>query len=82
MIQQQKKVQRRSLSCIYLIFVNQTNLVIDSVIHPLLRQNCQHKVIFCTLNLKFEYLPLHVREVFDYEKTENDLINRAIDQLG
>ena len=74
-------ILQHSSSCIDLIFVNQPNLVIDSGIHPSLHQNCHHQVIFCTLNLKIEYLLTYAREVWDYGKAQTDLINRAIDQF-
>ena len=69
------------LTCIDLIFVNQPNLVIDSVIHPSLHQNCHYQIIFCKLNLKIDYPPPYAHEVWDYGKAQTDLINRAIDQF-
>ena len=38
-------------------------------------------VIFCKLNLKIEYPQPFAPEVWDYGKTQTDLINRAIDQF-
>ena len=74
-------VLQHSSSCFDFVFVNQPNLVIDSGIHPSLHQNCHHQIIFCKLNLKIEYPPPYAREVWDYGKAENDLINCAIDQF-
>ena len=68
-------------SCINLIFVSQSNLVIDSGIHPSLHQNCHHQVMFCKLTLKIDYSLTYAREVWDYEKAQADLINRAIDRF-
>ena len=81
MISARTHILEHSSSCTDLIFVNQPNLVIDSGIHPSLHQNCHHQVIFCKLNLKIEYPPPHPCEVWDYEKAQTDLINRAIDQF-
>ena len=74
-------ILQHSPSCIDLIIVNQSTLVIDSGIHPSLHQNCHHQIIFCKLNLKIEYPPPYAREVWDYGKAQTDLINRAIDQF-
>ena len=74
-------ILQHSSSCVDLIFVNQSNLVIDSGIHPSLHQNYHHQIIFCKLNLKIEYPPPYAREVWDYGKAQTDLINRAIDQF-
>ena len=74
-------ILQHSSSCFDLIFVNQPNLVIDSGIHPSLLQNCHHQVIFCKLKLKIEYPPPYAREVWDYGKAQNHLINCAIDQF-
>ena len=42
-------VSQHSSSCIYLIFVEQTNLVIDPSIHPSLHRNCRYHVIIVKL---------------------------------
>ena len=81
LISDQMHILRHSSSCIDLIFVNQPNLVIDSVIHPSLHQNCHHQIIYCKLNLKIEYPPPYAHEVWDNEKAQTDLINRAIDKF-
>ena len=72
---------QNSSSCIDLIFFNQPNLVIDSVIHPSLQQNCHNQVIFCKLNLKIEYPPSYAHEVWDYGKAQTHLVNCAIDHF-
>ena len=74
-------ILQNSSSCIDLIFFNQPNLVIDSVIHPSLQQNCHNQVIFCKLNLKIEYPPSYAHEVWDYRKAQTDLVNFAIDHF-
>ena len=72
---------QNSSSCIDLIFLNQPNLVIDSVIDPSLQQNCHNQVIFCKLNLKIEYPPSYAHEVWDYGKAQTHLVNCAIDHF-
>ena len=78
MISDPTHIMQHSSSCI-VNFVNQPNLVIDSGMDPSLHQNCHQQIIFCKLNLKIEYPPPYVREVWDYGKAQTDLINRAID---
>ena len=74
-------ILQHSSSCINLIFVNQPNLFIDSGVHISLHQICHHQIILCKLNLKTEYPPPYAREVWDYEKIQTNLINRATDQF-
>ena len=81
MISDPTHLLQHSSSCIDFIFVNQSNLVIDSGIHPSLHQNCHHRVIFGKINLKIEYPPTYAREFWDYGQAQTDLISRAIDQF-
>ena len=72
---------QHSTSCINLIFVNQPNLVIASVIYLLLHQNCHQQVIFCKLNLRIEFPQPYVRKAWNYKNAQTDLTNCAIDQF-
>ena len=72
---------QHSTSCINLIFVNQPNLVIASVIYLLLHQNCHQQVIFCKLNLRIEFPQPYARKAWNYKNAQIDLINCAIDQF-
>ena len=74
-------ILQHSSSCIDLILVDEPNLVIDSGIHPSLHQTCHHQDIFCKLNMKIEYPPSYASEIFDYGKSQTDLIKREIDQF-
>ena len=74
-------ILQHSSSCINLIFVNQPNLFIDSGVHISLHQICHHQIIFCKINLKTEYPPPYAHIVWDYEKDQTNLINRATDQF-
>ena len=37
--------------CIDLIFTNQLNLIVDSVVHPSLHPKCHHQITYCRFNL-------------------------------
>ena len=50
-------------SCIDLIFINQNNLIMDSVVHASLHPNCHHQIVYAKLNSKIEYPPLYERLV-------------------
>ena len=71
----------QSSSCIDLIFTDQPNYVIDSGTHPSLHPNCHHQITFCKLNLKVEYPPPYERLVWNFKKSNNDAIKKAI-ELG
>ena len=68
-------------SCIDFIFVNQSNIVIDSGIHPARHLNFHHQFIFHKFNLKIGYMPPYACEIWDYGKAQTDLINREINQF-
>ena len=75
-------VVENSSSCIYLIFANQSNLIIDAKAHPSLHSKCHHQVIYAKLNLEIEYPPPYTREVWHYGKTQFDLVNKAIEDFA
>ena len=70
-----------SPSCIHLTFTNQPNLIMDSGIHPTLNPKCHHQIIYSKLNLKIEYPPPYTCEIWDYNRTKTDLINRFIESF-
>ena len=55
-------------SCIDLIFINQNNLIMDSVVHASLHPNCHHQIVYTKLNSKIEYPLLYERLVLNYLK--------------
>ena len=72
----------QSSSCIDLIFTDQPNYVTDCVTHPSLSKNCHHQIIFCKLNLKVEYPPPYQHFVWDFKKSNNGAIKRAIELVN
>ena len=71
-----------SSTCIDLIFTDQPNLVVNSGVYPSLHKNCYHKITFCKLNLKIEYLPPYERLVWDYKKADVNSIRKALKQVN
>lgn len=68
-------------NCIDLIFTNKPNIVMDSGIHSRLHSKCHHQTIYSKVNLKIEYSPPYTRVIWDYNRVENDSINRAIESF-
>ena len=68
--------------CIDLIFTDQPNYVIDSGTHPSIHPNCHHRITFCKLNLKVEYPPPYERLVWNFKKSNNDVIRKAIELVN
>ena len=60
-----------SSSYIDLIVVNQNNLIMDSGAHVSLHPNCHHQIVYVKLNL-------YQRLVWNYKKTNIQLLNRTI----
>ena len=53
----------------------------DSGVHPALHSKCHHQIIYAKLNLKIEYPPPYTRKIWNYRKSETDLINRSIESF-
>ena len=50
-----------SSSCIDLVFTDQTNLAVDSSVHPSLHVKCFHQIMRCKFNLMIVYPPPYER---------------------
>ena len=72
---------RNSSSRIDLIFNSQSNLVIESGVHPSLRPSCYHQIVFAKFNLNIVYPPPCKRDIWHYQKANVDLIKRAINSF-
>ena len=60
-----------SFSYIDLIFISQNNLIMDSGVYVSLHPNCHHEKVYAKLNL-------YERLVWNYKKTNIQLLNRTI----
>ena len=67
-----------SSSCIDLVFTDQSNLVVDSGVHPSPHTSCYHQITYCNLNLMIVYPPPYERLVWDYKITKDSPINAAL----
>ena len=74
-------ILENSSSCADLIFSNQPNLITDSGVHPTLHSKCHHQIIYAKLDLKIEYPPPYTRKIWNYSRSETDLINRSIESF-
>ena len=72
----------QSLSRIDLIFTDQPYYVIDCGTHSSLNKNCHHQITFCKLNFKVEYPPPYQHLVWNFKKSNNDAIKRAIELVN
>ena len=52
-----KNILPSSSSYVDLIFMNQSNSIIDSGVHASLYPNCHQQMVYAKLNLKIEYTP-------------------------
>ena len=69
-------------SCIDLIFTDQPSYLIDCGRHHSLHANCRHQITFCKLNLKVEYPLPYERLVWNFKKSNNDAIKKAIELVN
>ena len=53
----------------------------DSGVHPTLHLKCHHQIIYSKFNLKIEYPPPCTRKIWNYSRSETDLINRSIENF-
>ena len=82
LINESTHLSENSSSCINLIFTSQSNLVVESGVHPSLHPNCHHQIVFATFNLIISYPPPYSREVWHYREAYTDLIRRAISNFN
>ena len=54
----------------------------DSGVHASLHPNCHHQIVYAKLNLKTEYPPLYERLIWDYNKTDTQLLNCTIETFN
>ena len=66
-------VLENSSSYIDFIFTSQTNLVVDSGVHPSLHPNCHHQTVYAKLNLKIHFLSPYKREKWHYGQENTKL---------
>ena len=66
-----------SKSCIDLIFTLQTNMVMDSGVHPSLHSNCQHQIIYAKFDLKVFYPPPYERTGWYFPRANSDHIKKS-----
>ena len=79
LISEPAHILQQSSSCINPIFTNQLNIVMDSGVDSSLRPKCHHQIIYSKLNLKLEYPRPYIRKIWNYNRAETNLINRAIE---
>ena len=65
-------------SCIYLIFTDQPNLVLESGTRASLDSFFQHQIIYCRFNFKITPPPPFKRKIWLYNDAEISLIRRCI----
>ena len=64
-----------------LIFTNQQNIVMKSGIHPTLHLKCHQQIIYLELNLKTEYSSPYIRDFWDNNNAEIDLISHSVESF-
>ena len=54
----------------------------DSGVHVSVHPNCHHEIVNAKLNLKVEYSRLYERLVWDYKKTNTQLLNGTTETIN
>ena len=73
-------VLENSSSCIDLIFTSQSNLVVDSGLHPSLHPNCHHQIAYAKFNLKIHIPPPYEQGIWHYG--QGNIIRRAVHEFN
>ena len=71
LINEPTHIQTGSSSCIFLIFTNQPNLLVNSGVHASLHLNCHHQIIHSSFNLNISYLRPYQRLIWDYREADS-----------
>ena len=67
-------ILQQSSSCIDFIFTNQPNIVVDSGVDSSLHSKCHHQIIYSKLNLKIDYPPPYIREIWNYNRAKTGTV--------
>ena len=67
-----------SKSCIDLIFTSQTNMVMDSGVHPSLHSNCHYQIVYVKFNLNVSYPPSYERNEWHFSRANSDQIKKPL----
>ena len=78
LISEPTHIINNSRSCIDLVFTTTPNLVTHSGVYPSLHENCHHLITFAIFDLQIEYPPPYERLVWNYEKANTEMIQRAL----
>ena len=54
------------------------NLAVDSGAHPPLHPNCHYQIIYCKFSLMTEYLPPYEGSAWDYKRSGENAIVKAL----
>ena len=52
----------------------------DSGVDSSLHSQCHYQITYSKVNLEIEHPPPYIRKIWNYNKGETDLINRAIEK--
>ena len=82
LISQPTHLLPQTSSCIDLIFTDQTNLMVDSCIHPSLHSNCHYQITYCKFKLSIEYPPPYEYLVWDYKRGNLEGIKKSVESVN
>ena len=77
-ISEPNQLLANSLSSIDLVFTNQLNWAVDSGVQSFLHPVCHHEIIYCKFNLMSKYPPPYESLAWDYKRSNEDAIAKAI----
>ena len=81
MINEAVHILESSSSCIDLIFTSQPNLITELGVHLSLHPNFYHQIIFAKVDLEIHYPPPYIRDVWNYQAANTNLIRREVDMF-
>ena len=78
LISERTHILEQCSSCRDAFFNNQSNILMDAGLGSPLHLKCHNQIIYRKLNLKIEYSSPYIREIWNYNRAETNLINRTI----
>ena len=68
--------------CIDLTFISQSDLLIESGVHPSLHPYCHDQTELANFNLMISYPTAYSREIWHYREANTELIRKAISNFN
>ena len=81
MISEPTHLMGQSRSCVDLIFTDQPNLLLETVAHPTLHEQCHHQIVYDKLAVNNLAPPSYTRRIWFFDRANVIAVRRSIEMF-